>query len=373
MIKRDSLFQEKIIWSSGPRVSVTPAILRAFALLLFVTSVISLAFAFILVLVLEKSPLAMLGFSFWCASVGLGCLQGPKIWLARVEYLVTDRQVISRRGPFRRSIERGSISFARIFWDPNHPGVGDLELVRAVRTGALGRRLILRLRGVTSPDRVWAIIRGEEDVAPPGAGLLPLAQRLDQDERVLWSTTPRPQWRAYLPHGQREWMLLFVCAFLVASAYRLTSNGMHALGRLHAGGLGAYTWPMLTVALALLVTVGLLLSVAGYLVYNALIRSARLLHQTQYLITNKRVLIQRADEELHLDRGKIVDVIDAPLGEGLSDVFIVLDGPRARALAMNGAFGELQRSAHLRPVFFAVADAEGASRILREPRLPHPG
>ncbi|MDX2054343.1 MAG: hypothetical protein SFV15_18220 [Polyangiaceae bacterium] len=364
MMKRDSLFHQKIVWSGAPSVIVTPPILRAFALLLFLSSAIALAFAFILALVIEQSPTAMLAFSFWCVTCGIGSLLAPKIWFSRVEYLVTEHQIIWKRGPFRRSIERSSISFARIFWDPKHPGMGDLELVRAVPTGALRRRLILRLTGVNSPDRVWAIIRGEEAVAPIAVGARALAQRLDQDERVLWSSKPTQQWRAYLPHGQRDWMLLFICAVLLFASVRLVATGTRALELLNSGGLEV--WPLLTIALCLLVTVGLLLSIAGYLVYDALIRSGRLLRQTQYLITNKRVLIQRADEELHLDRKRIVDVIDAPLGEGLSDVFIVLDGPRARSLALSGAFGELERSAYLRPVFFAVTDADGAGKLLRQ-------
>jgi hypothetical protein len=88
--------------------------------------------------------------------------------------------------------------------------------------------------------------------------------------------------------------------------------------------------------------------------------------ETRYLVTNKRVLIQRRGEELHLDREKIIDVIDAPAGDGLRDIFIVLDGPRARAAATSGAFGEMGRGPHLRPVFEAVEDAESVSRILRQ-------
>ncbi len=70
-------------------------------------------------------------------------------------------------------------------------------------------------------------------------------------------------------------------------------------------------------------------------------------------------------EELHVDRDKIVDVIDSPTGDGLYDVFMVLDGPHARALAASGAFGEIDRGPHLRPVFESVEDAEGVNRILR--------
>jgi hypothetical protein len=113
--------------------------------------------------------------------------------------------------------------------------------------------------------------------------------------------------------------------------------------------------------------------VGGYIAYDTVIRPGKLVSETRYLITDKRVLIQRRGEELHLDRSQIVDVIDAPAGgDGLRNVFIVLDGPQARSLAASGAFGELERSAHLRPVFEAVADAEGARRVLgARPVLPY--
>src|SRR5690606_38610887 len=133
-----------------------------------------------------------------------------QLWLKNSQYIVTDNHVIWRRGPFHRSIERRSISYARIYWDPKCPGVGDLELVRAVPTGALRRRLKLRLGLVAAPDRVWAIVRGAEDKAPRGDGERPLTQRLDSGERVVWSARPRPRLRAYLPHGQREWSLLAI-------------------------------------------------------------------------------------------------------------------------------------------------------------------
>jgi hypothetical protein len=96
-----------------------------------------------------------------------------------------------------------------------------------------------------------------------------------------------------------------------------------------------------------------------------------MVRETRYLVTDKRVLIQRGLEELHLDRSRIVDVIDAPAGEGVRNVFLVLDGPRARALAASGAFGEIDRGPNLRPVFESVEDAEGVAKILRTPSLPH--
>ena len=113
-------------------------------------------------------------------------------------------------------------------------------------------------------------------------------------------------------------------------------------------------------------TAGIVAVMAVYLFYDAIVRLGRLVRDTRYLVTNQRVLIQRGREELHLHRSRIVDVIEAPAGDGLRDVFLVLDGPQARALAASGAFGEGERSTALRPVLERVADAEGIQRILRE-------
>jgi hypothetical protein len=116
----------------------------------------------------------------------------------------------------------------------------------------------------------------------------------------------------------------------------------------------------------------LLACVAVGLGYVALVRPARLAQKTRYLITDRRVLIQRGHEELCLDRERIVDVIDTPVQGGVHDIFLVLDGPRARALAASGAFGERDIENGLVPVFHAVADAEEVSQILRVTQSPSP-
>jgi hypothetical protein len=46
---------------------------------------------------------------------------------------------------------------------------------------------LLRLHGLSAPDRVWAIIRGTEHSTPAGREDRPLTQRLDRGERVVWS------------------------------------------------------------------------------------------------------------------------------------------------------------------------------------------
>ena len=120
-------------------------------------------------------------------------------------------------------------------------------------------------------------------------------------------------------------------------------------------------------ALLLVISLALfLLLFVAFLVHDSVLRAGRLVRDTRYLVTDRRVLIQRGDEELYLDRSRIVDVIDTPTGRGLHDLFLVLDGPQARALAASGAFGQRPRSPSLHPVFHAVADADGASRILTQ-------
>jgi len=369
---RDSLFGERIVWTGRPAVIQPSAFQRSLAVVAFIASGITLSFAMVVALVLHAPFGGLLLFAFWSAAIGLATLQVPRLLLARARYVVTELHVIAIYGPFRRTIERRAISFARIYWDADRPDAGDVELVRAVPTGALRRRLMLRLVGVHHPDRVWAIVRGAERLAPRGAGDQPLTQRLDVGEHVVWSAQPREQLRRYVPRGQREWGLLAIAAFVLAAGVRMGLGAYPALLRVHQGGLAIASPTFALLAFGMGSTVLLLVSIGVYLVYDAVIRSGYLVRHTRYLVTNKRVLIQRRSEELHLDRKKILDVIDAPKADGLHDVFLVLDGPRARAAAASGAFGEISRGPHLRPVFEAVEDAEGVSAILRlPPELPH--
>jgi hypothetical protein len=280
--------------------------------------------------------------------------------------VVTDAHVIVKYGPFSRTIERRSISFARIFWNEDCPNTGDLEIVRAVPTGALKRRLRLRLNGLLAPDRVWAIVRGAADVAPAGHGARPVGERLDRGERVIWTARSRFKLRSFLPQAQREWSLLALALMLVAGVVRMTSRLIPTLERLTSSALPVKSLSFFALSFGLSLALLLMLTMAGYLAYDAVIRQGLLAGETRYLVTNKRVLIQRRSEELHLDRENIIDVIDAPAGAGLRDIFIVIDGPKARAAATSGAFGEMARGQHLRPVFEAVEDAESVSRILRE-------
>ena len=338
---------------------------RQFVLLLvlFALAAVSLCFAVAIAFALRITPTTSVLFAAWSTLFGVVVLQAPKIWLSEVRYVVTEKHVVMERGPFRRSIERRAISFARIQWSASSPGVGDIDLVRAVPTGALRRRLLLQLRGVVAPDRVWSIIRGLDSPAGAHRGdRRPLAQRLDSGERVVWSARPKRTAKAYFPRGRRELGVLALSVTLLFAFVSMVARAVPNLRNLVGAGLKS--GPFMALVLGEGIVALLVLGAALYFLYEAFLAPAKNLTETRYLITDRRVLIQRGREELHLDRERIVDVIPARTAAGLTDVFLVLDGPRARALAIGAAFGEGEVGQELSPVLESVEDAESVSRIL---------
>ena len=154
-----------------------------------------------------------------------------------------------------------------------------------------------------------------------------------------------------------------LAAFAVRSIAKVVP-GLLKLARVHLLS------PPLLALLAVACGLGtlLLLGVAVGIADRAWLRPLRMIKRTRYFITNKRVLIVRGDEELHLDRQRIAYVIPRQNGV-LHDVFLVLDGPQARALAVMGAFGE-GHDAHLLPIFSAIEDADTVHELLHPPAEP---
>jgi hypothetical protein len=365
---RDSLFGETILWAGSPKVLRTPTAARLVATVCGVVSIVTVLFAIVLATALRARVGGMLVFAGWCATLAVAAWRGPLLWRSSVEYVVTDRHVIWRRGRIRRTIDRAAVSYALVRWNPRVPGVGDLVLVRAVPTGALRRTLKLTLSDVAGPDRLWAIVRGLTPSAPQGDGERPLGQRLDEGERVLWTGTPQAA-----PWTLRRLLTATVAAMVALAAVRVVTRATPALGRvIRAHAVSGLTSGLLVTGVAL--TTLLLVAVAAGVAYQACLRPGRLARLTRYLVTDRRVLIRRGTEELLLDRDRIADVISAPVDGAvdpgdekrsrLTDVFLVLDGPQARAYSPSGAFSERDDD-KLVPVFSAIEDAETVGSILR--------
>ncbi len=362
-MQRDSLFDESIVWSGHPKVATVPFLYKLVALASLVSSVVALGFAIVVATGLGQPPGGLLAFSAWCATLALAAWRGPLVFRQGLEYLVTERHVIWRRGRIRRSIDRGAISYAIIRWNPRVPGTGDLVLVRAVPTGALNRTLTLTLSDVEGPDRLWAIVRGVSATAPLGDGERPLAQRLDPGERVLWSAIPHAS-----PWTTKRVLTAALAVLLAALAARVVAGAVGPVVRV----LKLHSLPTATLAilvgavlLAALVACGAALAIA----YTAWIKPVRQVKATRYFVTNRRVLIRRGTEELSLDRARIAYVITAP-SRGRDDIFLVLDGPQARGLAASGAFRETDDMGELVPVFSQIGDAETVGALLQKKSSP---
>ena len=165
-MKRDSLYGEPVLWSGRPKDISTPPMYRVASAVCGVSSAITTAAAVVLSTALDARPDGLLAFAAWMATLAVAFYFGPRWWRSELLFTLTDQHIVMRRGRLRRSIDRREISYARIHWNPKLPGIGDLEIVRAVPTGALRRRLTIRLPGLVAPDRVWAIMRGSRPPRP---------------------------------------------------------------------------------------------------------------------------------------------------------------------------------------------------------------
>jgi hypothetical protein len=193
---------------------------------------------------------------------------------------------------------------------------------------------------------------------------LPLAQQLEVGERVLWSAKPITTWTRFIPGTNRDIAETLLGLFTVLLMARTLHSAIPAMKRVLDAGVSATSVGFICLVISIGLTCLLLCTVAGALVWAGVVKPAMLQINTHYLITNQRVLISQGNQELHLERSRIVDIIQAPLSDGRSNLFLVLDGPRARAVALSGAF-EQRVSWELTPVLRHVVDADSVGKILQ--------
>ena len=367
---RDSLFSERVRWTGEPN-EIEPATLhRGMAWLLGGISLVSVLLAIAASVADHAAAGRLVLFAAWSASFALLVRMVPVLWAQAAKFVVTDRHVIWRCGKLTRTIQREGISFARITWHRKNPHVGDLDLVRAVPTGALRRRLTLTLRGVSSPHRVWTIVRGAESVAGSvGGGDVPLEARLDQGEVVKWTGRPMRSWRSWLPMSTRRTLTAALGGLCWMAAVRTVLTGIPLAQRLIEGGIAPWSVGFITLVGAIALTVVILIAAGGWFLHVGLIHKAWQDRSTRYLVTNERVILQRGRHELHVGRKSVVDVADRDGVYGGRDVYLVLDGPDSRAFSAQGAFGPAERVRGFRPMLQGLnaADADALRHELRHP------
>jgi hypothetical protein len=352
---------EQLLWHGGPKLHIP----RAFPWLV----VPALFFAFAVVAALFACLLSVIGIAavrstaflaFYLFMTGASMLLLPHLLLDGCAYAVTDRHVIWKRGELRRAIERRAITYGRIHWHRSVPGVGSLELVRAAPFGPFSRKQRVMLHDVEAPDRLFALIRGATPGEFAGYCDVPITDRLDAGERVLWGSAP-----AGLRLGSSELLTAAMGAGVLAIGFAYCHRIGSIVISFERSGLPVRSATWLLLCLATLISATVILSIGAVLLWKGLWGARAAGSRTEYILTDTRVLIRRADTELSVDRTRIVDVAEQPNGSELSDLYLILDGPRANALDVSGALGLFTPPrAAVPPVLYEVRDRELFRKLL---------
>lgn len=353
---------EQVLWEGRPQ----PGVPRDS----FWTAAAALALCFAIIAALFAALLADAGLpgvrsmsfvTFYLCATALGVYTIPQYLRDPCEYLVTDRQVIWRRGLLRRTLERSDITYARIHWHRSVPGVGHLELVRAVPFGPMSRRLRIVFHDIEAPDRVLSLIRGVQPAHYAGYSDVKITDRLDPDERVLWGAGPTG-----LRLGYAEAVTSVLGLLMLAIGLYYSYRTGHTLLRLEEMGLRIHNpkWLLLFTAIALSATV--MLGIGAWLLWKGVWGARAEGSHTEYVLTDRRLLIRRGRTELSVDRRRIIDVADVPASGGSHNLVLILDGPDGRALDDSGAMVSFAGPprASVPPVLYEIRDPERVRSLL---------
>ncbi len=361
---------ERVLWQGGPKLGVPRDQRWTYGpLLVIALAVVCALFAGLLHVsgIPAVRPMAFTSFYLLLTAVAARLL--PRYLLDPCEYMITDRHVIWRRGQLRRTMDRRGITYARIHWHRSVPGVGHLELVRAVPFGPLSRKQRFLLHDVEAPDVLFALIREAQPMEFAGYADVKLTDRLDRGERVLWGSAPAG-WRL----GRSELVTAAVgLLVLFGGAMYAYRTGAILVG-LEQVGLPVRSWTWVLLFSVILISGSVMLIAGSALLWHGLWGARAGGSRTEYVLTDSRLLIRRGLVELSVDRRRIVDVAALPSTPGCCNLHLILDAPDARALDDSGALGLLPPPrATVPPVLYEVTDQE----LLRELLLsrhsePHP-
>ncbi len=360
---------ERVLWYGRPAAGVPRA--RRWTIgpaLLFALAVVFGLFAALLTVAGLAGIQQTASLSAILALFGVSVAVAPRYLHDPCEYLITDRRVVWKRGRLQRTMDRTGVTFARIRWHRSAPGVGHLDLVRAVPFGPLARRQRIVLADLREPDRVFALVRGVSPGANTGDNQVPLIERLDPGEEVLWGGHPEG-WLL----GWREVLTALGGVAVIGLGLGYGHRTAGILLGLEVVGLQVRSWTWVLFFLSVLITWIVITAVGAGLLWFGLWRARRLGRETEYVLTGCRLLIRRGPVELSVDRRRIVDVADTKAAGGLHHLFLVLDAPESRALADSGALRHLAPAREsVPPVLFELRDVENLKALILDRRSSSP-
>jgi len=361
---------EQLLWTGTPALNVPRDLLWTLApLLLVALSVIAGLFAGLVAVsgLPTVMPTALIAVSLLLTAVAIHVI--PTYSLDPCVFGISDRRVFWKRGRHTRVIERNTITYSRIHWHRTVPGLGSLELVRSVPFGPLSRQQRLMLHDVAAPDVLLSMIRNADPSKFAGYADVRLTDRLDRDERVLWGASPTG-WMLGLREVATAVLGLFALIGGCIYGYR---TGSVLIG-LEDLGLPVWSWTWLLLFSVIVITLAVIGATGVSLVWLGLWGARAAGDATEYVLTDKRLLIRRGLTELSVDRERIFDLADVPTTGGAHNLFLILDGPQGRALSDSGALSSLPPArSEVLPVLYEVGDVEPLRRLLFRPTPDHRG
>ena len=301
-------------------------------------------------------------------TIALAAWRLPLWFRASAQLHVTDKHVIWQRGRLRRTIERDAISYAVIRWNTSVPG---RRRPRARARRADGRapshaqhHVRGRRRRPTASGRSCAASRRARRSATaaarsrsgsttasassgpraPRASRWTRAPRRDRDRRQR----RRRGRRARAPRAPRP-------AGRDASSASTSSRPSRR-------GCSSAAWRSWCSSSPASPASSVTRRSSGPVL---------LARKTRYFVTDRRVLIRRGNEELHLDRQRIAYVITAPWRDGGTRARSLPRARRARrrARSRRAARSAAATSERLVPMFAAIEDADTATELLHVSRI----
>ncbi|MGE5786676.1 MAG: hypothetical protein ACM3ZE_18925, partial [Myxococcales bacterium] len=111
-----SVYAGQKLWEGRPKEIRILPLQQLTGLLAYGVGIVFMAFGVVRGVTLgDWSPTSLL-MALWSVTLGALIHGVPVWWKSGAVYTVTTDEVIWSRGPFRRVIERGAISYARIVW-----------------------------------------------------------------------------------------------------------------------------------------------------------------------------------------------------------------------------------------------------------------
>ncbi|MDW8245689.1 MAG: hypothetical protein RMJ84_03845 [Sandaracinaceae bacterium] len=358
---------ERVIWAGQPLPHAGRPLL--FVVLRWSSLAIALSSSLFAILLHEaKLPGAssVLAIAVYAGIVGVASELVPRYTLDQCRFTLTNRRIIWSLGTRVRAMDRKGLSFTRLRWHHSLPNVGTIEFVRAVPFGPLMRQERITFHHIESPHVVLALSRGVQP-SQNGDGARSLVEALDKDERILWGGAPRG-----LQIGWRNWLTALLGLVLCGIAIRYASVSFGALRKLEEVGLpvGSSTWWFFFGAC--FTTFTFMLTIGAGLMWWGFFRASRQSRDTEYLVTDRRVLIRRGLTELSLDRSRIVDLAEIKGFWGSTHLLFLLDGPEGRALGDSGVMrGRLPSPDAVPPIFFDLEDVEEIKSIFQAQPSPN--